>query len=44
MLTDAKARLYFNLCRLYCRKFALEVGNIVLRFKSQFGGYFDKLL
>ena len=44
VLTGAKARLYFTLCRLYCRKFTLEVGNIALRFNSQFGGYFDKLL
>jgi hypothetical protein len=44
ILAGAKARLYFSLCGLYCRKFTLEVGNIVFRIHSQIGGYFDKLL
>jgi hypothetical protein len=44
VLASAKARLYFNLSGLYCRKFTLKVGNVVFRLNSQFGGYFDKLL
>jgi hypothetical protein len=44
VLASPKARLYFNLSGLYCRKFTLEVGKVVFGFNSQFGGYFDKLL
>jgi hypothetical protein len=44
VLTGAKAGLYFTLGRLYCRKFALQVGNVCLRFNSQCRGDFDKVL